>query len=163
MWAAIGLRAEDEAILGSLAATSVERVTISYASPGRVWREAEAFAAAQDNCEVLVGRGDSMLPLFPDRTVIVVRRTPLSDLQVGMTVVFLGDRGRPVAHTLVSNSAGGWIAKGLANDEVDRTRVRRQNYIGQVVRAYLPENAAAPEFGRGIAATGVIVAATIAQ
>ncbi len=143
--AATWLRAEDDDRLGALAATAVERVGVSYASPGRVWREAEAFAAARSNCEVLVGRGDSMLPLFPDRTVIVVRRTPLADLQVGMTVVFFGDRGRPVAHTLVAKSAGGWIAKGLANDEVDRTRVRGQNYIGQVVRAYLPMPTGEPD------------------
>ena len=51
-----------------------------------------------------------MLPLFPDGTIIVVRRTPLADLRVGMTVVFLGDRGLPVAHILVENTSGGWIA-----------------------------------------------------
>jgi hypothetical protein len=153
--------AEDAGRWKALAATTVERVEVSYASPGRLWREAESFAAAQADCEVLVGRGDSMLPLFPDRTVIVVRRTPLAELQVGMTVVFFGDRGRPVAHTLVANSSGGWIARGLANDEVDRTRVRRNNYIGQVVRAYLPEVGGA--LAANLATDGPAIAGSVGQ
>lgn len=121
------------------AACLVECVDVGSASAGRVWREAEAFAATLPHGDVHVGRGDSMLPLFPDRTVIVVQKTPLSELRAGMTVVFVGDRGRPVAHTLVACSAGGWIAKGLGNREEDNTRVRRSNYIGQVIRAYLPD------------------------
>jgi hypothetical protein len=55
-----------------------------------------------------------------------------------MTVVFIGDRGRPVAHTLIENTASGWRAIGLGNREPDRTRVRFGNLLGVVVRAYAP-------------------------
>lgn len=55
-----------------------------------------------------------------------------------MTVVFIGDRGRPVAHLLVKKTDQGWLAKGLANPEADRTLVRAQNYLGTVVRAFCP-------------------------
>ena len=156
LMAAVGSRAEDRARIGNGAEVEIERVRVGESSPGRIWREAEAYAAARTDCEVLVGRGDSMLPLFRDRTVIVVRRTPLGELRAGMTVVFLGDQGRPVAHVLVARSAGGWIAKGLANAEVDRTRVSRRNYVGQVVRAYVPDSGApgahaGPVHGHGAA------------
>jgi hypothetical protein len=102
------------------------------------WRQAEAFAAAQPGREVVVGRGDSMLPLYRDRTVLVLEALDMSAWRAGMTVVFIGDQGRPVAHTLVSKTRKGWIACGLANPERDRTLVQPGNYIGTVVRAFAP-------------------------
>lgn len=104
----------------------------------QAWRRAEALAAQIPNGDVMVGRGDSMLPVFPDSTVIVVQRMPMKDLRPGMVVVFVGDRGRPVAHTLVARTSSGWTAKGTANDQPDRTRVRSHNYLGTVVRAFVP-------------------------
>jgi hypothetical protein len=106
--------------------------------PGEVWRQAEALAATLPGGDVMVGRGDSMLPVFPDRTVIVVQRVSMEVLRSGMTVVFVGDRGLPVAHRLVARTARGWLAKGVANDYHDRTLVRAENYLGTVVRAYVP-------------------------
>ena len=102
------------------------------------WRLAEKEAAQRVNCEVLIGRGDSMLPIYHDRTVLVVQSMEMDELQPGMTVVFFGDSGRPVAHTLVSRTARGWVVAGANNATADRTLVRRSNYIGTVVRAFAP-------------------------
>jgi hypothetical protein len=99
---------------------------------------AEALAAGKGACEVLVGVGGSMLPLYPDRTVLVVERRPMSELREGMTVVFISDRGRPVAHALIEKTSRGWRVQGLANAERDRTLVRVDNYLGTVVRAFTP-------------------------
>ncbi len=107
---------------------------------GDAWRQAEAFAATLPNADVLVGSGDSMLPLYRDRTVLVVQRLVLRDLQAGMTVVFTGDQGRLVAHTLVEKTPRGWVAIGLGNAEPDRTRVRSDNYLGTVVKAFAPSD-----------------------
>ena len=79
-----------------------------------------------------------MLPLYPDGTVLLLRRQPLAELRPGMTVVFIGDRGRPVAHVLVEKTSRGWQAKGLNNAAADRTLVRTNNYLGAVVRAFTP-------------------------
>src|SRR6185295_2430732 len=70
-------------------------------------------------------------------TVLVVQAMNLSDLRCGMTVVFIGDRGRPVAHTLVKNTPRGWIAMGMGNREPDQKPVQFRNYIGTVVKAYV--------------------------
>jgi len=105
---------------------------------GEAWRLAESIAAKIPGGDVMVGRGDSMLPLYPDRTVIVVQRMPMAALRPGMTVVFLGDRDRPVAHTLVARTSLGWTVKGIANADLDRTLVRAPNYLGTVVRAFVP-------------------------
>jgi hypothetical protein len=108
------------------------------------WRLAEALTAAKPDHEILLGRGGSMLPLYPDGTVLVVQRLPMAELRAGMTVVFIGDRGRPVAHALVEKTFFGWLAKGLNNAEADRTRVRTDNYLGTVVRAFTPVIGIAP-------------------
>jgi hypothetical protein len=113
------------------------------AQSGDAWRQAEAFAAAAPGCEVLIGSGDSMLPLYHDRTVLVVRRFAMSELRAGMTVIFTGSEGRMVAHTLVAKTSGGWIARGLGNAEADRTRVRVDNYLGTVIKAFAPTDRAA--------------------
>lgn len=102
------------------------------------WRIAESLAATDQNYEVVVGRGGSMLPLYPDGTVLLLQRVPMSDLRGGMTVVFIGDSGRPVAHALLQKTWRGWLAKGLNNPEPDHTLVRTSNYLGTVVRAFTP-------------------------
>lgn len=107
-------------------------------SPREAWRLAEAYARAHPGCEVLVGSGTSMLPLYPDKTVLVVAHVAMSQLRRGMTVIFIGDSGRPVAHLLVEKTPRGWRTRGAGNDEEDRTRVRSDNYIGTVVKAYTP-------------------------
>lgn len=107
-------------------------------APADAWRLAEAYATGHPGSEVMVGSGDSMLPLYRDHTVLVVQAVAMSRLQSGMTVVFTGDRGRPVAHTLVERTPRGWRAIGVGNPEPDRTRVRYDNLIGVVVKAYAP-------------------------
>lgn len=123
-------------------ATSVPSLLLSpvpeIAQSGDAWRQAEALAEAEPGCEVLVGSGDSMLPLYPDRTVLVVRRFAMGELQAGMTVIFVGDQGSMVAHTLIEKTSGGWVARGLGNTEIDGTRVRPENYLGTVIKAFAP-------------------------
>ena len=102
------------------------------------WALAEAFVASHPRSGILVGSGDSMLPLYPDRTVLVVQPVEMSELQRGMTVVFIGDKGRPVAHALIEKTPRGWLAMGAGNREPDDTRVQFRNYIGTVVRAFVP-------------------------
>lgn len=107
-------------------------------APREALRVAEDLLATYDDCEVMFGLGGSMLPLYPDRTILIVRRLPMSELRSGMTVVFVGDRGRPVAHTLQKRTLWGWKVKGLANAEADRTLVKDRNYLGTVIRAFTP-------------------------
>ncbi|MSU23451.1 MAG: hypothetical protein EXS32_06455 [Opitutus sp.] len=113
--------------------------TAEMVAPRDAWRLAENYAAAIPGSEVLLGSGDSMLPLYRDRTVLVVQRMGMSELRSGMTVVFTGDQGRPVAHTLLEKTPRGWRAMGVGNREPDRTLVRFGNLIGVVVKAYTPE------------------------
>lgn len=107
-------------------------------APREAWRLAEAYALTHPGSEVLVGSGDSMLPLYHDRTVLVVEHLAMSELRAGMTVIFIGERGRPVAHTLFEKTPRGWRTIGLGNREPDTGTVRYANYIGTVVKAFAP-------------------------
>jgi len=99
---------------------------------------AEQYVADHPGTEYMIGSGESMMPVYKDHTVIITQRISVSELKPGMTVVFVGDRGFPVAHALVAKSADGWIAMGVGNAECDQTRVREDNYLGAVVKAYEP-------------------------
>lgn len=125
----------EAAVRMKLAALSPEAEVVP---PRETWSRAEAYADAHAGCEVLVGRGNSMLPVYQDRTVLVVERLAMGKLQSGMTVIFTGQRGWPVAHVLLEKGPRGWRTMGLGNDEPDLTTVRHDNYIGIVVKAYAP-------------------------
>jgi len=112
-------------------------------APRDAWRLAEAYVREHPGSDVLVGRGDSMLPLYCDGTVLVVQPVPVSELRCSMTAVFIGDHGRPVAHVLTEKTPRGWQAIGLGNHERDLTVVGYDNLIGVVVKAYAPSTRAA--------------------
>lgn len=125
-------------------------------APRDAWHLAEAFAAARSDCDTLVGRGDSMLPLYRDRTVIVIQRMNPVRWERGMTVVYFGTQGQMVAHMLVEKTPRGWVAQGVGNDQSDRALVKPSNYVGTVIRAYSPNPAI-----KSVRETSLPVAATL--
>lgn len=82
-----------------------------------------------------------MLPLYRDRTVIVVQRMAPERWARGMTVVYFGTQGQMVAHVLVERTPRGWVAQGVGNDQIDRALVKHSNYVGTVIKAYTPNPA----------------------
>lgn len=131
-------------------------------SPQDAWRLAEQCVAGRPDRDVVIGRGDSMLPLYRDRTVLVLERMEMSALRPGMTVVFLGDSGRPVAHTLVEKTwFRGWRAAGIASGMRDQTLIQSRNYIGTVIRAYAP-NRSVPSLAETSRTAGDRLTASVA-
>ncbi len=100
------------------------------------WREAQAYVADRAGADVLLGCGDSMLPLYRNRTLLVTELQPYESWKAGQTVVFVGDHGWPVAHLLVMITAEGWRAAGTARAEFDETLVTTGNYLGTVTKAF---------------------------
>jgi hypothetical protein len=106
--------------------------------PFELNRIVKEYIAEHPGTDYMVGSGDSMQPLYKDHTVIITERVPIRELKEGMTAVFLGDRGFPVAHVLVKKTRDGWMARGLSNPKCDALRVRDDNYMATVVEAYEP-------------------------
>lgn len=107
----------------------------TIAPPAEAWRTANAYAASRVGAEVVLGLGDSMAPLYRDRTLLVIEKQPFETLEPGMTVVFFGGSGSPVAHALIRRVRGAWEAGGLGNNHRDPKLVTPANYLGRVTQA----------------------------
>lgn len=99
---------------------------------------ADKYVKDHPGTDYMIGSGQSMMPVYKDHTVIVTKKLDMADLKAGMTVVFIGDSGFPVAHVLVKQTNEGWVAQGVNNAACDETRITRDNFIGMVVKAYEP-------------------------
>jgi len=115
---------------------SGESPTPTLATVTDAWREAHAYIAERPGADVVLGSGDSMLPLYRSRTLLVTELRPYQDWLPGQTEVFGGDHGWPVAHLLVAKTAEGWRVVGAARAEYDETLVTPRNYLGTVAKAY---------------------------
>jgi hypothetical protein len=111
--------------------------------PFDAMRFGKQYVTEHAGTEFLVGSGDSMLPLYRDHTVVVTRRVDFSELRSGMTAVYFGESGRPVAHVLVKKTFEGWIAMGVGNAKCDSTPVTKANLLGVVVKAFEPSKSPA--------------------
>lgn len=105
------------------------------APPAEAWKIAHAYAESREGAEVVLGLGDSMAPLYQNRTLLVIEKQPFETLAPGMTVVFVGESGSQVAHALIRRVRGGWEAGGVANNYRDGALVTPANLLGRVTQA----------------------------
>jgi hypothetical protein len=105
----------------------------------RPWDRAEKIVAAVPGTRFFVGHGDSMLPLYPSGTIVVLQRLSWERLAAGMIVVYGVDPENPyhlVCHVLAEKAdSQSWVVQGLNNREPDFMRVTRDNYVGTVIAA----------------------------
>ena len=99
---------------------------------------AQKYVREHPGADYSIGSGDSMLPLYQDQAVIVTERPSMVQLHLGQTVVFMGQNGVPVAHTLIKHTNEGWITMGLGNPVADEGFLTETAYMGVVVKAYQP-------------------------
>ncbi|MCM2275432.1 MAG: S24/S26 family peptidase [Candidatus Didemnitutus sp.] len=105
----------------------------------------EAWLAAQDclartpGAFLLVGSGNSMQPLYPPGSVLILREVAYAELRRGQTVVYRNQRDRAVAHVLIAKARDGWRVRGLNNRTHDLEPVVADNLIGVVVAAFSSE------------------------
>jgi len=130
---------------GTVAAIALPTAAIAQNSPApevvtpyQAIENARAYVKAHPGADYAIGSGDSMLPLYKDHAVIVTERPALSELKLGQTVMFMGQNGVPVAHTLIRHTAQGWVTMGLGNPVPDEGTLAEDNYMGVVVKAYQP-------------------------
>jgi len=103
---------------------------------------AQKYVREHPGADFAIGSGDSMLPLYRDQAVIVTERPSMALLHLGQTVMFMGQNGVPVAHTLIKHTDAGWVTMGLGNTEIDEGTLTETAYMGVVVKAYQPTGSA---------------------
>jgi len=111
-------------------------------TPGQAIDYVTHYVREHPGSDFAVGRGDSMLPLYRDRDVILLDRPALADIKPGQTIVFMSQDGLPVAHILVAHTGGGVMTRGLNNSVCDPDILRDNAYIGVVVKAFRPSRSA---------------------
>ena len=139
-WSAFGSGCASYQVAYSPAAVAANSPTAQVVGRAELYPLATKYVAEHPGTDYMVGSGDSMEPLYKDHTVIITEPMPISGLKPGMTVVYLGDSGHPIAHVLVKKTSDGWIAMGGGNPRCDIQSVREENYIATVVAAYEPRN-----------------------
>ena len=112
------------------------------------WRRVEEIVRVTPDTFALIGGGESMQPLYPPGTILVLREVEFADLQSGQTAVYRNHAQRAVAHVLVAKTRDGWRARGLNNATHDNDAVSEENLIGIVFAAFAPATNAAPAGGR---------------
>lgn len=104
------------------------------------WIRAQQIAEVVPNSDVMVGHGGSMLPLYPDGTVLVVQRLQLDHLRSGMTVVYHtgGDVYWNLRAEILVKPVKADFWETAVSDKQSEHRLKRlndDNYIGTVVAA----------------------------
>jgi hypothetical protein len=103
---------------------------------GQELRTAEEAAARLPGAQAFRGLGDSMQPLYASGTAIVVTPVDFSKLRKGMQVLYVNHDGFGVAHVLVGDLPGGWIAQGVGNKDEDPDIVTPRNLVGVITQVY---------------------------
>ncbi|HVT73368.1 MAG TPA: S24/S26 family peptidase [Lacunisphaera sp.] len=107
-------------------------------SEREAWRRANDLALHTPGAFVLVGGGDSMLPLYTPGTILVMQRWSYGLLQRGQTAIYRNHDGQIVAHVLIAKARDGWRVAGLNNRTHDMEPVLSRNLVGVVIAAFHP-------------------------
>jgi hypothetical protein len=126
-----------------LVACLSSKIPTTYTPPaatiiGDPWNAAERISTRIPNSQVTIGHGDSMLPFYPNGTVLVLQRLDWIHLREGMTVVYLQDvsnRFSMAGGVLVKQEDDHWFTSGTDSDAMD-VNVHASNYVGTVVAAF---------------------------
>lgn len=104
------------------------------------WQRATELAELTPGSFVLVGGGESMLPLYAPGTILVLQRRDYAQLQRGESALYRTRENRTVAHVLIAKARDGWRAAGLNNRLHDMEPVVEANLIGVVIAAFSPQD-----------------------
>jgi hypothetical protein len=102
------------------------------------WQRAGELAGLTDGAFVLIGSGESMQPLYPPGTLLVMQPLPYAALERGQTVLYCSKGHKVVAHVLVTKGRDGWRVAGLNNPIHDMEPVQEVNLVGVVIAAFVP-------------------------
>ena len=126
-------------------ASAMAKVQIAEYSPAAVqtaddpWQQAQTIAQGLPNAWCVKGQGNSMQPLYPDGTVMVLQKLAWDQLTPGMTVVYGADPNNLFnlgCGTIVKKAAvESWTVRELLNSRPETMTVTTDNYIGTVVAA----------------------------
>ena len=84
---------------------------VEVVSPILALTKAQEYVREHPGSDFAIGSGDSMLPYYRDRTLVILERPAICDLKPGQMAVFMSSNGRPIAHVLLRRTAWGWMTR----------------------------------------------------
>lgn len=136
----VGCRGVENAVGEGPADPGMSPITIQVTEE-HPWKRAQEIARVVPQSDVVVGHGDSMMPLYPSGTVLVLQNLKIDHLRPGMTVVFQAAEGDPyqmLAEVLVRKmDENQWETATLAgeNSRHGLREIDEKSYVGTVVAA----------------------------
>ena len=128
------------------AARTLAVPTTMVATRGAV-ADAQMLAQTHNGARVMAISGNSMIPFFGEGAVIVVKPIGISQIRVGMLLVYRNRFGETIAHRAIARLDSGWQVKGYNNPAADSTLVTSENLIGVIYATFHPVASPAEETG----------------
>ena len=119
-----------------LAASNLMAAPKSSAPFQKTLQDAERIAAMNADWTVQRTSGRSMGQFFGDNSFIVVQKSNMRDIQVGMMVVYRSIQGELICHQVIAKSVDSLRTKGVANAVEDPAPVTENMLVGAVFAVF---------------------------
>ena len=82
------------------------------------------------------GAGESMMPLYGDNSLFVIRSADFDSLERGAMIAYRNQHGQIIIHQLIRKRGQKWMAQGLNNKVMDNEWVTIDKFIGVVYAVF---------------------------
>lgn len=108
----------------------------SSAPFSKALQDAEMIASLSSDWSVKRTSGNSMGDFFGDNSLIIVQKAALSDIRVGMMVVYRSSEGELISHKVIGHNGSSLSTTGVANWSVDPEPVTEDMLLGAVFAVF---------------------------
>ena len=123
----------------------------SSAPFAKALKDAEMIASLSSDWSVKRTSGTSMGEFFGDNSLIIVQKASLSDIRVGMMVVYRSSEGELISHKVIGHNGSSLRTTGVTNWSVDPESVTEDMLLGAVFAVFHTSGAPA---GPALASNG---------
>ncbi len=119
-----------------VAVTTLNAAPKSSAPFEKALKDAEMVASLNPAWSVSRTSGDSMGDFFGDNSLIIVQKAALSDIRVGMMVVYRSSEGELISHKVIGHNGSSLRTIGVANWSADPAPVTQDMLVGAVFAVF---------------------------
>ncbi len=119
-----------------VAASGLHAAPKSSAPFAKALKDAEMIASLSSEWSVKRTSGASMGDFFGDNSLIIVQKAVLSEIRVGMMVVYRSSEGELISHKVIGHNGSSLRTTGVANWSVDPEPVTEDMLIGAVFAVF---------------------------
>ena len=98
----------------------------------RAIKDAEKLISLNNDWKVMLGSGESMLPIYGDNPILIVDTAAYHNLKIGMSVVYRDNQGDLIGHLLRRKVGDNWYAQGFNNKNQDPQLITERNFVGVI-------------------------------